>query len=314
MQRQLQSMELFTRIGAVALNVRIAICAVIICCVPANGLGMQEGNKKPEAAVKASTPRENSAPPDVAAPSPGAQKRASGVAVKVLKPGRDKNHPDGNDCTKVVFSSWRRDGTLVSTSKSMGDSQIQCLSSTMPGVAEVLKEMAVGEKRRIWVPAHLTHAHVAHHGEKKLQEADEPEHMDLTIDLELVEIIKAPQTPADLKVPPKDAVKTPSGLAFKVLKKGNGTVHPTMKSRVTLHFSCWRSDGKLYETTVMTGHPAAFLVGTAIQGWREGLPAMVVGEKRRLWVPAALAYGEKPASRMHPAGNLVYDIELLALQ
>jgi FKBP-type peptidyl-prolyl cis-trans isomerase len=39
---------------------------------------------------------------------------------------------------------------------------------------------------------------------------------------------------------------------------------------------------------------------------------MVVGEKRRLWVPAALAYGDKPGERA-PAGPLVFDLELLKI-
>jgi FKBP-type peptidyl-prolyl cis-trans isomerase len=38
---------------------------------------------------------------------------------------------------------------------------------------------------------------------------------------------------------------------------------------------------------------------------------MVVGEKRRLWIPSALAYGDRPARNGAPAGDLVFDVELL---
>jgi len=41
---------------------------------------------------------------------------------------------------------------------------------------------------------------------------------------------------------------------------------------------------------------------------------LVVGDKARLWVPAAQAYGQKPARRSLPAGDLVYDVELLAME
>ncbi len=41
---------------------------------------------------------------------------------------------------------------------------------------------------------------------------------------------------------------------------------------------------------------------------------MVVGDKMRLWIPAALAYGAKPASPGNPAGDLVFDLELRAVQ
>ena len=61
-------------------------------------------------------------------------------------------------------------------------------------------------------------------------------------------------------------------------------------------------------------HPAVFLLGTTLAGWREGLEYMVAGEKARLWIPAALAYGEHPVDKMVPAGDLVYDIELVAIQ
>src|SRR5262249_54743396 len=100
MQRQLQPREQLSWNGPGAW---IAICAVIVCCMLANGFGAQEGNRKPEAGVKASAPSTNSAPPDVAAPPSNAQKRSSGIAMKVLRPGRGKTHPEGNDCTKVSF-------------------------------------------------------------------------------------------------------------------------------------------------------------------------------------------------------------------
>jgi peptidylprolyl isomerase len=41
---------------------------------------------------------------------------------------------------------------------------------------------------------------------------------------------------------------------------------------------------------------------------------MTQGDKARLWIPAALAYGEKPSSPGKPAGDLVFDVELLGIQ
>ena len=40
---------------------------------------------------------------------------------------------------------------------------------------------------------------------------------------------------------------------------------------------------------------------------------MVVGDEVRVWIPAELAYGDKPR-RGAPAGDLVYDLELVALE
>jgi len=99
-----------------------------------------------------------------------------------------------------------------------------------------------------------------------------------------------------------------------VLRPGAGTKHPGPSSRVTLNYSGWTADGDLFESTVTSGHPAVFFVGTTLSGWREGLQYLVVGEKARVWIPAALAYGDRPANKMVPAGDLVYDIELLDFQ
>jgi FKBP-type peptidyl-prolyl cis-trans isomerase len=48
-----------------------------------------------------------------------------------------------------------------------------------------------------------------------------------------------------------------------------------------------------------------------IAGWTEGVALMVVGEKRRLWIPEALAYQGRPGA---PAGMLVFDVELLSIE
>ena len=48
-----------------------------------------------------------------------------------------------------------------------------------------------------------------------------------------------------------------------------------------------------------------------IQGWILGLPGMQVGGKRKLWVPAHLAYGERQVGLIPPHSNLIFEIELL---
>ena len=252
-------------------------------------------------------------PPDVAAPPADAQTMPSGLAMKVLKAGNGSEHPTGNDCVTVNFVAWKTDGTLFSTSTSMDNSELLCLNAAIVGVSEALTEMVVGEKRRLWVPEDLTFREHHHHGQKR-PEDEEPPHKDLTFDLELLSIIKAPATPADLTSPPASATRTSSGLAYQVLKSGSGAAHPSLKNKVVVHFSCWRADGRLFESTEMGNHPALVTLATAPAGWREALPLMVPGEKTRFWIPAALAFGEKPANRFNPPGDLTYDIELLAVQ
>jgi peptidylprolyl isomerase len=116
--------------------------------------------------------------------------------------------------------------------------------------------------------------------------------------------------PPDVKAPPADAKKTPSGLAYKVLSAGTGSRHPNASSSVTVHYSGWTTDGKLFDSSVMRGQPATFPLDGVIAGWTEGLQLMVEGEKARFWIPEALAYEGK----RDPRGMLVFDVELIRVQ
>jgi len=117
--------------------------------------------------------------------------------------------------------------------------------------------------------------------------------------------------PSDVAAPPKDAEKTASGLASKVLKPGTGKDKPTATSNVKVHYTGWTTDGKMFDSSVSRGQPISFGLNQVIPGWTEGLQLMVAGEKRRLWIPEALAYKGRPGA---PAGMLVFDVELLSFQ
>ncbi|HSU80816.1 MAG TPA: FKBP-type peptidyl-prolyl cis-trans isomerase [Thermoanaerobaculia bacterium] len=114
--------------------------------------------------------------------------------------------------------------------------------------------------------------------------------------------------PADVAAPPADAQVTSSGLASKVLTPGTGTEHPVPTDLVKVNYTGWTTDGKMFDSSVARGRPAVFPLGKVIAGWTEGLQLMVVGETRRLWIPAKLAYDGKPGK---PQGTLVFDVELL---
>jgi peptidylprolyl isomerase len=117
--------------------------------------------------------------------------------------------------------------------------------------------------------------------------------------------------PPDVAAAPADAVKTPSGLVSKVLKAGTGTIHPTATSTVTVHYTGWMTNGEMFDSSVARGEPAEFGLNQVISGWTEGVQLMVLGEKRRFWIPADLAYGNPPTG---PRGTLVFDVELLDIK
>ena len=119
-----------------------------------------------------------------------------------------------------------------------------------------------------------------------------------------------PAAPADVKAPPADAITSPSGLASKVIQAGDGSDKPGPADTVTVHYSGWTTDGKLFDSSVVRGEPIDFPLNGVIAGWTEGVQLMVGGEKRRFWIPANLAYGSNPPPGA-PAGMLVFDVELL---
>ena len=66
--------------------------------------------------------------------------------------------------------------------------------------------------------------------------------------------------PPDVAAPPADAVRTPSGLATKVLTPGTGTRHPRPNSEVRVHYSGWTTDGQMFDSSVARGEPITFSV------------------------------------------------------
>ena len=250
-------------------------------------------------------PPEFKAPEDVAAPPADAKKTASGLATKVLTPGTGKVKPTPNDSVKVHYSGWTTDGKMFDSSYRRKEPATFGVSQVVPGWTEGLQLMVVGEKRRMWLPAKLGYGDTPRMGAPAGP---------LTFDVELLEILSPPETPKDVKKAPADAKKTASGLAYKVLKKGTGKEHPTAASRVTVHYSGWTTDGKMFDSSVTRQQPSTFGLGQVIKGWTEGVQLMVVGEKARFWIPAALAYGDTPKRPGAPSGPLVFDIELLEIR
>ncbi|MEP5507518.1 MAG: FKBP-type peptidyl-prolyl cis-trans isomerase [Luteolibacter sp.] len=123
-----------------------------------------------------------------------------------------------------------------------------------------------------------------------------------------------PEVPADVAAAPADAAKTESGLASKVLQAGTGDSKPTAADTVTVHYSGWTTDGKMFDSSVSRGEPTSFPLNGVIAGWTEGLQLMVVGEKRRFWIPEDLAYGPVVAGSGRPGGMLCFDVELLGIK
>ena len=100
-------------------------------------------------------------------------------------------------------------------------------------------------------------------------------------------------------------VTTESGLQYKVLEEGAGA-SPTTSDIALVGYK-----GTLLDGTVFDENPQAPMpVDGVVPGFSEGLQKMKKGGKYRLWIPAALGYGDQAAGPI-PAGSvLVFDVTL----
>ena len=82
----------------------------------------------------------------------------------------------------------------------------------------------------------------------------------------------------------------------------------------TTQYTGWLADGTVFDSSHERGKPFQCVIGTGrvIKGWDIGLMGMQVGGKRRLQVPAHLAYGERNmGAHIKPNSDLTFEIELL---
>ncbi|MEZ5283749.1 MAG: FKBP-type peptidyl-prolyl cis-trans isomerase [Vicinamibacterales bacterium] len=238
------------------------------------------------------------APPDVAAPPRRGQ---DGVGARLEGPaaGNGQHQATADDFVTVHYTGWSTDGKMFDSSYARSAPSTFPVNRVIKGWGEGVQLMTVGEKRRLWIPEDLAYA----------GQAGRPKGM-LVFDVELLDIAPSPTTPPpDVAAVPEDAQRTASGLAYKVLREGpEGGSRPSRGSRVTVHYSGWTTDGKLFDSSVMRGTPATFALTDVIEGWMEGLQLMTPGQKMRFWIPERLAY----KGQSEPRGMLVFDVELIS--
>jgi peptidylprolyl isomerase len=291
-------------------NISTAMLMAMLACSSCKKEAPKPVAPPPPPVVKApEEPKGLPAPSDVAAAPADAEKTASGLASKVLQKGTGTDHPGAEDKVKVHYTGWMTDGKMFDSSVVRGSPAEFPLDHVIKGWTEGLQLMVQGEKRRFWIPGNLAYGDTP-------RRPGAPSGT-LVFDVELLSFIKAPPAPAvptDVAAAPKNAKKTASGIAYRVLSKGKGKAHPTATSTVKVHYSGWTTDGKRFDSSVVRGEPAEFPLNGVIKGWTEGVQLMVEGEKTRFWIPGKLAYGDEPGPGGRPFGMLVFDIELIEIK
>lgn len=107
-----------------------------------------------------------------------------------------------------------------------------------------------------------------------------------------------------------------SGLQYEILQSGptDGAM-PAVTDSVLAHYHGTLTDGSVFDSSVERGEPAQFGLSQVISGWTEALQLMRVGDKWRLFIPPAMAYGEaSPTPAIPPNSALIFDVELLEIR
>jgi len=132
-----------------------------------------------------------------------------------------------------------------------------------------------------------------------------------------VSVVRGPLTAASGSSMPIDpaVITTSSGLQYVDLVVGLG-VPVAAGQTVQVHYVGSRQNGDVFDSSLTreTGvTPFEFTLGQGrvIQGWEEGVAGMREGGRRRLIIPADMAYGENPGRGL-PGGTLVFDVQLLS--
>ncbi len=296
-------------------TVRSAMLVLALVALAAAAPSYAQAPAQAPAASPAAAPVPPPAPEDVAAAPADAEKTASGIAWKMLKPGTGAAHPGLTDTVTVNYNGWTTNGRIFDSTDMRKKPSTFVVGKVLPGMSEAIQLLTVGEKRRFWIPEKLAFNNAP--GKPQGMCVFEIELLD--VQAGATEINQA--APPDVAAAPSDAQKTKSGLASKVIKTGTGKDHPKASSTVIVKYAGWTTDGKLFDSSAQHPQPEAqakggefsFPLNQVIPGWTEGIQLMVEGEYRRFWIPGKLAYDNVSDPRV-PHGTLVFDVVLVKIQ
>ena len=109
-------------------------------------------------------------------------------------------------------------------------------------------------------------------------------------------------------------VTLPDGLQYKIIHEGNGE-SPTKNDSVTVDYAGTLIDGTEFDSSYKRGEPISFLVSGVIPGWTEALQLMKKGATWELYIPSALAYGQRGAPpAIGPNETLIFTVHLIDIE
>jgi FKBP-type peptidyl-prolyl cis-trans isomerase len=239
----------------------------------------------PRPAVEQVTP-----PIDIKTPPKDAVKTSSGLLYKKLVAQSDGVAPKRNDTVAVNYTGWKQStGATFFTNRAQGQPMVLSLATTSAGFSEALQVVKKGEKVIVWIPPAL---------------ADKGTTDTLVYEFELVEVVPAPEVPADLKGPPATASTSKHGAKYVVMKPGEEKAREF--DTVTFNYTAWDSEGRMFESTEMRKRPATSIPYRQSPVIADALVLAGKGGRVRVWTDST----QITSASGVPAGPLVYEFQL----
>ncbi len=225
-------------------------------------------------------------------------KDADGLKIWDVKEGKG-DATTANALVTIHYTGWFTDGAVFDSSVTREKKATFPLSRLIPGWQKGIPGMKPGGVRRLHIPWKLAY------GEDG-RPPRIPAKADLIFEIELFEAHNVPK--ADAKE--WKAVAGVEGLKQWDVTEGKGN-SAKPDATVTIHYTGWTLDGKVFDSSVQRDEKAEFPLGDLIQGWQKGIPGMKPGGVRYLYIPWNLAYGEAGSPPTIPAkADLIFRIEL----
>lgn len=105
-----------------------------------------------------------------------------------------------------------------------------------------------------------------------------------------------------------------NGVMYKVLEEGHGTLRPSTRGIVYVHYTGRLIDGTVFDTTAGESLPALFSVRDLIVGWQIVLTRMHEGDRWEVYIPAKWAYGSMKTGDIPANSTLIFQIELVKIE
>ncbi|OFY23738.1 MAG: hypothetical protein A2W98_09800 [Bacteroidetes bacterium GWF2_33_38] len=234
----------------------------------------------------------------------------SGLKYIIVEKGNGKKAGKGSNNAKVHYTGFFNDGRIFDSSVKRGEPfkfEIGA-GQVIKGWDEGLALMQEGDKFRFIIPFELAYGEAG-------RPPQIPAKSELTFDIELIEVIPT-KVIEPYDITGKEIITTESGLKYCYIQRGKGR-SPGVGATVSVHYTGFFPDGKIFDSSVKRGEPIEFKLGQGqvIKGWDEGIQKMGLGDKVKLIIPYQLAYGEKGyPGAIPPKTDLTFDVELVGIK